>query len=167
MNAPKIISIFVIISILTPIASYLYFEKTFNSKIEAYESSLKSENDRLMGIIEELNQENINLTQRLTNAQTLINPFLVTTLGWYLHNSTDPVYNSRNTFTIYGSVENTGVTPARNCSLTIQFYKNATLLQTSTISMGDISNEYYLSRKDIPCLSADSITKVEITPTWS
>ena len=151
----KIIIICAIISILSPIISYVYFENMFSS-----------ENERLAGVIEKLNQENMNLTQRLGDAENLIKPYLVTNLGWYLHNSTDPVINSRNTFTIYGSVHNSGVIVARNCSLTVQFYNNATLLQTSNISMGDINDYYYVSN-NLQCTSADSVTRIEITPNWS
>src|SRR5208283_1253214 len=51
-------------------------------------------------------------------------PYLVTDLGWYLHNSSDPVSNMTNKFTIYGAINNDGATDAQNCSLTIKFYDN-------------------------------------------
>ena len=43
-----------------------------------------------------------------------IQPHLVTDLGWYLHNSTDPVSNMTNQFTIYGEIYNDGGSDARN-----------------------------------------------------
>ena len=161
----KIISICVIVSILSSIVSYVFFENMFNS-------SLSSENERLTGVIEKLNQENMNLTRRLDDAENLIKPNLVTSLGWYLHKSTDPVNNSRNTLTIYGSVQNTGVTTALNCSLIIKLYNNSTLLQTSEIHMGDIQSSirsmYQIyPPKVIQCSSADSVTRIEVTPIWS
>ena len=112
----KIISICVIISILSPIVSYVYFENMFSSNIQSY---ISSENERLTGVIEKLNQENRNLTQRLGDAENSLKPYLVTSLGWYLHKSSDPVNKSRNSLTIYGTVYNVGATTAKQCSLNI------------------------------------------------
>ncbi len=164
MDIKTTVSICVIISILAPIVSYVYFEKMFSS-----------ENDRLTGLIEKLNQENMNLTQRLGDAENLIKPYLVTNLGWYLHNSTDPVVDSRHNFTIYGTVTNVGLEPALDCKLIIHFYNKQTLLQTSEIDMGNIGTRnlsrdggyFYISRTNIHCDVADSVTRIEITPKWS
>jgi hypothetical protein len=171
----KIIIICVIISILSPIVSYVYFENMFNSNIQSYNSSLSSENERLTGVIEKLNQENMNLTQRLGDAENFVKPYLVTELGWYLHKSTDPVNKSRNALTIYGNIINTGATTAKQCSLTIKFYSNETLVQTSDVYIGDIEgwseitgvNRQYVAPRDIACSWADSVTRIEITRKWS
>jgi hypothetical protein len=178
LNVAKIISICVIISILSPIARYVYFEITFTSYSKAYNSDLLDENERLTNVIEKLNQEKTNLTQQLDDA---VKPYLVTNLGWYLHKSSDPVNNSRNFFTIYGNIMNTGASTAKQCSLNIKFYHNETVLQTADIYIGDIKgwsdmdinssfgqrNEYYLNSRNIACPSADAVTSIEVTPKWS
>ncbi len=174
----KIISICVMISILSPIVSYVYFENMLNSNIQSYFSS---ENERLTGVIEKLNQENRNLTQRLADAENSVKPNLVTSLGWYLHKSSDPVNKSRNSLTIYGTVYNVGATTAKQCSLNIRLHSNETIVQTADIYIGDIKgwseigtdtnysqrNQYYITPRNIACTSADSVTRIEITPKWS
>jgi len=168
----KIISLLVIISILSPIVSYVYLENIFNSR-------LSSEKETLI-------EENMILTQKLAIEENWVKPLLVTQLGWYLHNGSDPVITSRNTFTIYGMVQNVGFNPARNCNLTVQFYSNAALLQSSIISMGDIyrydfrnvtniyndssdfnNGYYYVNQRIMQCPYADSVTRIKITPEWS
>jgi hypothetical protein len=92
-------------------------------------------------------------------------PYLVTDLGWYLHNSTDPVSNMANKFTIYGDIQNEGATDAQNCSLIIKFYNNETLLQTSNIPIGEIKGFdgcAYLNSTNVPCSVADSVTRIEV-----
>gem|GEM_PF-7128385 len=92
-------------------------------------------------------------------------PYLVTDLGWYMHNSSDPVSGMANKFTIYGSIQNTGATDAQNCSLVIEFYNNEALLQTSNIPIGDIRGFFncaYLNSTNIPCNAADSVTRAEV-----
>ncbi|HUK84913.1 MAG TPA: hypothetical protein VLU95_03530, partial [Candidatus Acidoferrum sp.] len=73
----KIISLLVIISILSPIVSYVYLENIFNSR-------LSSEKETLI-------EENMILTQKLAIEENWVKPLLVTQLGWYLHNGSDPV----------------------------------------------------------------------------
>jgi hypothetical protein len=93
-------------------------------------------------------------------------PHLVTDLGWYLHNSTDPVSNMVNKFTIYGEIENAGATTAQNCSLTIRFYDDQTLLQTSIVPIGEINGFCgctYLNSTNIPCSVADSVTRTDVS----
>ena len=93
-------------------------------------------------------------------------PNLVSDLGWYLHNSTDPVSNMANKFTIYGDIRNQGATNAQNCSLIIKFYNNEELLQTSNIPIGEISGFdgcAYLKSTNVPCGVADSVTKTEVS----
>jgi len=93
-------------------------------------------------------------------------PYLVSDLGWYLHNSTDPVPNMANKFTIYGDIRNQGATNAQNCSLIIKFYDNEELLQTSNITIGEISGFdgcAYLNSTNVPCSVADSVTRTEVS----
>ncbi|HUK85893.1 MAG TPA: hypothetical protein VLU95_08520, partial [Candidatus Acidoferrum sp.] len=71
-------------------------------------------------------------------------------------------------------------------NLTVQFYSNAALLQSSIISMGDIyrydfrnvtniyndssdfnNGYYYVNQRIMQCPYADSVTRIEITPEWS
>jgi hypothetical protein len=96
-----------------------------------------------------------------------VQPYLVTDLGWYLHNSTDPVSNMHNKFTIYGTITNRGATDAQNCSLTIKFYDNEELLQTSNIPIGEISGFDGVAslNSNVPCRAADSVTRTEVSLT--
>ena len=92
-------------------------------------------------------------------------PYLVTDLGWYLHNNTDPISNMTNKFTIYGDIRNEGATNAQNCSLTIKFYNDKELLQTSNITIGKINGFFgcaYLNSTNVPCSIADSVTRTEV-----
>lgn len=156
-------SICVVISILSPLISYTYFEGKLNSNLESYNlnvSMAEQENERLKQEIE-------NLTQKVENPY-LTMPFLVTNLGWYVHNSADVINTSRNKFTIYGTVLNVGATTAQNCSLIIHFYRNTTLLQTSEVYIGEIK-PWSSSRvgQTIQCSMADSVTRIEVKPKWS
>ncbi len=92
-------------------------------------------------------------------------PYLVTDLGWYLHNSSDPVSNMTNKFTVYGAINNDGATDAQNCSLIIKFYDNAELLQTSSIPIGDIKGFFGCDdlKTNVPCSVADSVTRTEVS----
>lgn len=151
----------IVIAILSPLASYVYFYNRFNATFESFKLQIWNiwqENKKL----EEL--------KKIDQNPWLIKPYLVTTLGWYLHDSSDPVPSSRNTFTIYGTVLNVGATTAVNCRLTVKFYDNMTLLQTSEIAMGMGKVGYWSDiyiRHVIRCDSADSVTRIEVTPKWS
>jgi hypothetical protein len=165
------------VAIFSPIISYAYFQQVNLSSPEI---------KRLQGVIDKLNNEKQLLQQQLENATGLIKAHLVTSLGWYLHPSNDPVPKSRNAFTIYGSVTNTGLMTAYNCYLNITFYSkdNATLQhERITIGIGGIlyaygdthdtsygnynNNVYYINQRDIGCPQADQVTRIEITPIWS
>ena len=114
----------IVIAILSPLASYVYFYSRFNATFESYKLQ-----------IWDVWQENKKLEElkKIEQNPYLIKPYLVTTLGWYLHDSSDPFSSSRNTLTIYGRVLNVGATAAVNCRLIVNFYDNMTLLQTSEI----------------------------------
>lgn len=98
------------------------------------------------------------------NMPTSFQPYLVTNLGWYMHNSSDPVSGMANKFTIYGYIENRGATDARNCSLLLEFYNGAELLQTSSVPIGEVSGFFHLANlnTNIPCSAADSVTRTEV-----
>lgn len=118
-----------------------------------------------------MQQENENLREEINNLKNVpysMKPYLVTKLGWYLHDSSDPITESKRTFTIFGYVSNVGATNASNCKLTIKFYDNTTLLQTSRLDMGIIPYwSYHSINRIINCNVADSVTRIEITPEWS
>ena len=160
-----IICICIVVAILSPIASRIYFSSALNDASESYElqiSDLQQENTRLWQEIEQLNERNEGLKDPYFKES-----FLVTELGWYLHGSTDLKEYSRNKFTIYGKVYNVGATNATNCKLIVNLYDNLTLLQQSEIDLGTInywSHEYV--RKDIDCEIADSVTRIEVERTW-
>lgn len=158
-------SICVVISILSPLISFAYFENRLNSNLESYNlniSTAQQENEKLKQEIE-------NLTQKVDNPNPyLTQPFLVTNLGWYLHGSADVIDASRNKFTIYGTTLNVGAITAENCSLLIHFYSNTTLLQTSEVYIGEIkgwSNGHV--SQTIQCSMADSVTRIEVVPKCS
>jgi hypothetical protein len=92
-------------------------------------------------------------------------PHLVTNLGWYLHNSSDPVSGMANKFTIYGNILNTGAIDAHNCYLVIEFYSNEKLLQTSNVPIGEINGLCQitsLNTTNVPCSAADYVTRTEV-----
>jgi hypothetical protein len=155
-------SICLILSILLPLASYLYFENSLNSKTEIYNlniSSVQEENEKLK-------LEIANLSQQLGIAQDpfMSKPYLVTNLGWYLHNSSDKIAKNANEFTIYGTVLNVGAIDTQNCSLVIGFYNNGTLLQTAQITIGPIKHWSYITLypRSVECSFADSTTRIEV-----
>ena len=110
-----------------------------------------------------MNAENSQLTN-------LTQSYLITSIGWYLHKSNDPVASSKNTFTIYGTMYNIGNSPANNVELTIRFYgSNETLLQTSTMHVGVVPSilnstmPFDMGKKNIDCSMADSVTDVNLS----
>jgi hypothetical protein len=165
-----VLGICVMISILSPLVSYAYFEGRLNSTFESYNlniSNAEQENEKLKQEIINLTQVEENLMQNEDNAY-LTKPYLVTNLGWYLHNSTDAISSSKNTFTIYGTVLNVGAANAEDCSLIIHFYSNRVLLQTSEVYIGEI--KYWSTTsvsRTIQCSLADSVTGIEVTAEWS
>jgi hypothetical protein len=160
-----VISICLIVSIFSPLMSYLYFENILNSKNQSYNLNISTAQEEN----ENLKQEISNLTQQLGNSENplMSKPFLVTKLGWYLHDSSDPKANMANAFTIYGNIINVGATDAQNCSLIIRFYNNEKLLQTSNISIGIISHwsDKNLGVRNIPCSVANSVSRIDVDAT--
>jgi hypothetical protein len=165
------------VAIFSPIISYVYFQQ-----VDMTSPEIK----RLQDVIDKLNNEKQLLQQQLENSSALTKANLVTSIGYYLHPSTDPVPKSRNTLTIYGSVTNTGLMTAYNCYLNITFYSkdNATLQhERITIGIGGIlyaygdthetsygnynNNVYSINQRNIGCPQADQVTRIEITPVWS
>ena len=153
------------VATLSPITSCILFSdrlieasKSFTIQI----SDLQHENEGLRQEIEQLRKEN----EEPINPY-LMESFLVTELGWYLHDSQDPVNYSRNKLTVYGQVYNVGATNAIDCKLIVSLYDSKALLQRSEIDLGLIS---YWSRtwvrRDIDCELADSVTKIEVERTW-
>ena len=137
-----------VIATLPPIAVYLHFNNVFES-YQLQISDLQQENEKLR-------------KPYLTEA------YLVTVLGWKLHNSSDPVPKSRYRLTIYGTVFNVGAKNASNCMLIIDFYNNTHLLQSSEIAIGEIScwSDVRI-RRDVLCWYADSVTRIEVERTWT
>jgi hypothetical protein len=165
------------VAIFSPIISYVYFQQ-----VDMASPEIK----RLQGVIDKLNSEKQLLQQQLEKLSALTKANLVTSIGYYLHPSNDPVPKSRNAFTIYGSVTNTGLMTAYNCYLNITFYSkdNATLQHeritigiggilyaygdTHDTSYGNYNNNFYsIYQRDIGCPQADQVTRIEITPVWS
>jgi hypothetical protein len=155
-----LISICLIVSILSPVVTYFYFENILASKNQSYNFNISSAEEE----IENLKKEISNLTQQLGISENplMSKPYLVTKLGWYLHNSSDTKVNMANEFTIYGNILNVGATDAQNCNLIIKFYNNEKLLQTSTISIGIISHwsDKDLAARNIPCNVANSVSRI-------
>jgi len=153
-------------TILTPLLTFSYLTNSYKSEIDIYinkEKNLQQQVDRLTEKNNQLNAENSQLTN-------LTQPYLITSIGWYIHKSNDPVSSSKNTFTIYGKIYNIGHLPANNAELTVGFYgSNETLLQTSTIHLGMVSSitnstiPFDIGKRDIDCSVADSITDVDLS----
>lgn len=154
----------IVIGILVPTVTYLHFTNAYSSDFDSYRNQIKDLQQQLDELIEEnrqLREKNFHLTE-------IIKPNLVTSLGWYLHKSDDPVDSSRNTFTIYGKISNTGLFPANNVELTIKFYGNDTLFQSSKIHVGTIQSlnstrPAETIRKDIAWSMADSVTTIDVS----
>jgi len=165
------------VAIFSPIISYVYFQQ-----VDMASPEIK----RLQGVIDKLNSEKQLLQQQLENSSALTRANLVTSIGYYLHPSTDPVPKSRNTFTIYGSVTNIGLMTAYNCYLNISLYdKYNTTVQheritigiggilyaygdTHDTSYGNYNNNFYsIYQRNIGCPQANQVTRIEITPVWS
>jgi hypothetical protein len=101
-----VISICLIVSILSPLVSYFSFENILASKNRSYNLNISSAQEEN----ENLKKEISNLKQQLGIAENplISKPYLVTKLGWYLHNSLDTKVNNANEFTIYGNILNVG-----------------------------------------------------------
>jgi len=126
----------IVIAVLSPIAVYTHFNsivESYQLQIESYQLQLKANEDFTEKIRDQIQKP---------YDPSLMEPYLVTKLGWYLHDSLDPVPASRNELTIYGAVTNTGSETAFHCKLIVYFYVNNTVVQTSEISIGTI---YYWS----------------------
>ena len=87
----------IMVAILSPLVSGIYFADRLVETSESFEfqiSDLQQENEGLRQEIEQLEKEN-----EEPISPYLMESFLVTELGWYLHDSRDPVNYSRNKFT--------------------------------------------------------------------
>ena len=155
-----IVSLCLIIIVISPVLSYIYFNNKFTPIFTSYKSQ-----------IDDLQQQNVNLTEknnRLTednkHLTNMTQPYFVTSLGWYLHKSNDQDSSTRNSFNIYGTILNIGAENA-NSRLIINFYNYTTLLKNSTIPLGVINSYSYkiLDNTNIKCEVADSVTKIEVT----
>ena len=157
----------IVVAILSPVVSCVYFSERLNATSESYEvqiSDLQQENEELWKETEQLKQENEKLKDPYFKEA-----YLVTELGWYLHGSTDPVTHTRNKFIIYGNIYNVGATNAADCKLIVNFYDNMTLLLSSEIDVWSPIN-YWSSRyiyEVIDCKLADSVTRIEVERTWT
>ena len=157
-----IASVCVVIAILSPIAVYAYFSNV----VESYKAQIEA------GRIQP--QENEELREKIREYMKpydpyLNEPYLITKLGWYLHNSSDPVEESKNEFNIYGQITNIGAKTAYHCTLIVKFYSNNAVIQTSEIYIGIIN---YWSQRNIydevvGCQYADSVTRIEVERTWT
>ena len=147
-------SVCIVIAVLSPIVCYVYFSDRLKATVEAYDLQVL-----------QLQQENEELRGEVTRLSTEPNP--VTILGWYLHDSGDPFKDVRNKLSIYGNVYNAGAATAYNCTLTVKFYNNQTVLQTSEIRLGTIKS-CVNKQVDavIDCGCADNVTRIEVERFW-
>ncbi len=162
----SVVLILVFTAVLAPLITFSNLTNSYNSVIDTHvtkEKDLQQKVDSLTEQNKQLNAENSQLTN-------LSQPYVITSMGWYLHKSNDPVSSSRNTFTIYGTIYNIGNLPANNVELTVRFYgSNETLLQTSTIHLGiipSITNStvpFDMGLKNIDCSVADAVTYLDLS----
>ena len=140
-----------VIAVLSPIVSYLYFSDRLSDVSESYEfkiSHLLEANEKL-------------------NRPILSGAYLVTELGWYLHNSSDPSPASRNQLTIYGTISNVGAENAKNCMLIIDFYSETFLQKSIKSNLGSInSGSHIYIERNIPFSFANYVTHIEVERTW-
>ena len=153
-------------TILAPLIILSSLTNSYNFVIDTHVNKEKELQQKIDSLTEQNNQLNAENSQ-LTN---LTQPYLITSIGWFVHKSNDPVASSKNTFTIYGTIFNIGNLPANNVELTVRFYGgNETLLQTSTLHVGvipSITNStmpFDMGKKNIDCSVADSVTDVELS----
>ena len=160
-----LVIILLISTILTPLLTFSYLTNSYDSVIDTHVNKEKDLQQQVNSLTEQNKQLNAENSQ-LTN---LTQPYLITSIGWYVHKSNDPMASSRNTFTLYGKIYNIGHTQANNAELTVRFYgSNETLLQTSTIHLGVVSAitnssvPFDIGKRDIDCSVADSVANVDL-----
>jgi hypothetical protein len=161
-----LVIILIVSTILTPLLTFSYLTNSYDSVIDTH---INKEKD-LQHQVDSLTEQNIQLNVENSQLTNLTQPYLITSIGWYLHKSNDPVSSSRNTFTLYGKIYNIGHISAYNAELTVRFYgSNETLLQTSTMHLGvvlSITNSsvpFEIGKRDIDCSMADSVTDVDLS----
>lgn len=162
--------ILLILAVLGPLITYSQLTGSYNSAIDSHKNTENS----LQQQINNYTKQNFLLKQEISQLTNLTKPYLFTRIGWYVHKSDDPVVESKNTFTIYGSIYNVGTLPANDTKLTVRFFgTNQTLLQTSEIQLGvvpSITNStvpfempFDLGKHNISCSVADAVTDVEVS----
>ena len=153
------------LAVLAPLITYAYLKNSYRADIDSYRNLIVA----LKQQVDSLTEENRQLSEEKSQLTNLTQPYLITSLGWYLHKSNDPVISSRNSFTIYGKIYNIGNLQANNVELRVKFYGNNTLLQNSTVHVGVIqsitnsTSPFDMIRKEIACSVADAVTNVDIS----
>jgi hypothetical protein len=162
----SVIIILLFLTILVPLITFVGLTNSYNSVIDTH---INKERD-LQQQVDSLTEQNNQLKAENSQLTNLSRPYFITSLGWYLHKSDDPVASSKNTFTTYGTIYNIGNLPANNAELTVRFYgRNETLLQTSTIHLGiipSITNStipFAMGIKNIDCSMADAVTDIDLS----
>jgi hypothetical protein len=156
-------SVCIVIAILSPIVAYTYFTNAVELyKLQISKLQISIQED------EEFKEKIKEYMKPLLYDPYLMEPYLVTDLGWYLHDSSDPINESRGKLTIYGQVLNIGAETAYNCKLVVKFYRGSMVVQTSEINIGTIRYwDFYYTRENIDCDLADSVTRIEVERFWS
>lgn len=154
-----------VIALVPSIAVYSYF----NHVVEAYKVEIESYKVQLANWTQESEAHKERIREHMKPYDPyLMEPYLTTSLGWYLHNNSDPFPESRNKLTIYGQVLNIGAKTAYNCKLKVIFYRGSTVVQTSEINFGTIGYwGFDYTRENIDCKLADSVTRIEVERTWT
>ena len=96
-----------VIATLPPIAVYLHFKDTldlYQEQIESYQKQLEKNEVYMDKFRDFFSYSSFD--------PYLMEPYIETKLGWYLHGSSDLVASSRNKLTLYGLVLNIGAEPA-------------------------------------------------------
>ena len=124
-------SLCIAVALLSPVISHNYF----------------------CNILSDSLQENEDLKERIRQYMKpydpyLMEPYLTAELGWYLHNSSDPVPESRNKLTLYGQMLNIGAVNATKCRLTVSFYVGGNVAQTSEVTL-ETNNAHFQRLKPL------------------
>ena len=166
-----------VIATLAPIAVYFHFSnvvESYREQIYSYEFQI-SELQKSTSLLahEEYKAKVKEFMKGSPYDPYLMEPYLMTRLGWYLHDGADPIPESRYKLTIYGEVLNIGSETAYNCKLTIYIYGKNSFMQASEVNIGTISHWAYKSiRENIYCnflryVEITQVERIEVERTWT
>ncbi len=140
-----------------------------------YEPIIQSQENMINDLNRQLANAKIEIHSLQEQNRDLVNntkPFLVTSLGYYVHPSTEKSWGQKpNSVTVYGTVSNIGQTRSSWATISVCMYGDLSgglasrLLQNSTIDVGVVEafTLVQLGIRSIDCPVADSVKDVVLT----